>query len=104
MVSLYKIVNEYGLRLAFCLGKVQVKSPFLEIIACADDDFFPWEIVVISCVGSTTFPRCGRSFDYQRFSTLENHVLQIVGGEFHGDAGRIIVVGLRGVVVTGDII
>ena len=58
MVSLYKIVNEYGLRLAFCLGKVQVKSPFLEILACADADFFPWEIVVISCVGSTTFPRC----------------------------------------------
>ncbi|MGJ0665549.1 hypothetical protein [Bifidobacterium pseudocatenulatum] len=58
MVSLYKIVNEYGLRLAFCLGKVQVKSPFLKILACADADFFPWEIVVISCVGSTTFPRC----------------------------------------------
>ncbi|WP_226845726.1 hypothetical protein [Bifidobacterium pseudocatenulatum] len=58
MVSLYKIVNEYGLRLAFCVGKVQVKSPFLEILACADADFFLWEIVVISCVGSTTFPRC----------------------------------------------
>ena len=92
MVSLYKIVNEYGLRLAFCLGKVQMKSPFLEILACADADFFPWEIVVISYV------------DHQCFPTLENHVLQIVGGEFHGDAGRIIVVGLRGVVVAGDII
>ena len=79
-----------------------MKSPFLEILACADADFFPWEIVVISYVGPTAFPRC--SFDYQRFPTLENHVLQIVGGEFHGDAGRIIVVGLRGVVVAGDII
>ena len=58
MVSLYEIVNKYGLRLVFCLGKVQVKSPFLEIFACADDDFFPWEIVVTSCVGLTVFPHC----------------------------------------------
>ena len=85
MVSLYKIVNEYGLRLAFCLGKVQVKSPFLEILACADADFFPWEIVVISCVGSTTFPRCEvvQIFHFLLCLFLFLNSLQLIFFQFH---------------------